>query len=462
MKSMDVLPTPDNLVDFYLKDSVGRNQDLNAFVNILDDIDDACSISIDGQWGSGKTFYIKQAKMIIDSMNQQSGFYEKEEAKKIRLVWGKCNPQKKEIQPMITAYYDAWLHDNEDDPILSLVYEIMKENKENISVDNQKNWGEILASIADEISGRSVSNILKTFKGKDLFEKQKEEATVYSIVQDFFASLLPERGNRLVVFIDELDRCSPVYAIKLLERIKHYFLYDNVIFVFSLNAKELQHTIQKCYGDEFNACRYLDRFFDIRIEMPPADLKKFYFNLGLSSQSNMREVACLEIISQMDMSLREISRFLKMSRYAAYKYTDGDKSEKERFLTRDDGTSKLIGLCIIVPILLGLKITDGDGFENFIEGKDGSWLRKIILSERLGSLITGCLLEENEAYTNIEGKNLVEKNSKIDAVYEAIFVKDYESTRDYMTKIGKAVFEQELKKEILKAISFTSKYTELS
>lgn len=69
-----------------------------------------------------------------------------------------------------------------------------------------------------------------------------------------------ERADKVVIFIDELDRCKPTYAVKLLERIKHYFNNDKIIFVFSTNLEELQSSVKCVYGESFNAYRYLDRF----------------------------------------------------------------------------------------------------------------------------------------------------------------------------------------------------------
>ena len=62
--------------------------------------------------------------------------------------------------------------------------------------------------------------------------------------------------------------------MKLLERIKHYFNNDRVTFLFSVNVAELQHTVKTHYGADFNASRYLDRFFDLRVPLskPKAEL----------------------------------------------------------------------------------------------------------------------------------------------------------------------------------------------
>jgi predicted KAP-like P-loop ATPase len=67
----------------------------------------------------------------------------------------------------------------------------------------------------------------------------------------------------LIIFVDELDRCKPSFAVKLLEQIKHYFLLQNVTFVFSTNILELSKTISKFYGNDFQGDKYLNRFFDL-------------------------------------------------------------------------------------------------------------------------------------------------------------------------------------------------------
>ena len=129
-----------------------------------------------------------------------------------------------------------------------------------------------------------------------------------------------ERGNRLVVFIDELDRCKPSYAVQLLERIKHYLCDDGITFVFSVNLEELQHTIKHYYGEVFDACRYLDRFFDMRISLPPAEKNAFYREIGLES-SYILEKVCRKLIEVYNMELREATRFYRQVKTAAYEPT---------------------------------------------------------------------------------------------------------------------------------------------
>ena len=90
--------------------------------------------------------------------------------------------------------------------------------------------------------------------------------------------------------MDELDRCRPSYAVRLLERIEHYFINDRITFVFSVNLEQLQHTIKNFYGNDFDACRYLDRFFDLRLSLPPINTTKYYNYLNLSN--NIMGIEC--------------------------------------------------------------------------------------------------------------------------------------------------------------------------
>lgn len=78
----------------------------------------------------------------------------------------------------------------------------------------------------------------------------------------------------LFVFIDELDRCRPTYAISMLEEVKHIFGMDKVCFIVSTNLSQLRHSVSAVYGHSFDAELYLKRFFDQSIELPEAKYEK--------------------------------------------------------------------------------------------------------------------------------------------------------------------------------------------
>jgi len=94
--------------------------------------------------------------------------------------------------------------------------------------------------------------------------KRTEQATVdfRKRLETAVASLGSQKKAPLFILVDELDRCRPTYAVQLLERVKHLFDVDGVVFVFGTNADQLQHSIAGAYGPNFDGFRYLKRFFD--------------------------------------------------------------------------------------------------------------------------------------------------------------------------------------------------------
>lgn len=129
---------------------------------------------------------------------------------------------------------------------------------------------------AMEGTGDDFEKGLETFFEKTL-EAHKARATA---TQDFKAALAllvsTLQGEKaidgpLYIFVDELDRCRPDYAIKLLEGIKHLFAVKGVVFVVSTNMDQLSKSVQAVYGGDFDGYSYLKRFFDFEFTLPSPD-----------------------------------------------------------------------------------------------------------------------------------------------------------------------------------------------
>jgi hypothetical protein len=86
----------------------------------------------------------------------------------------------------------------------------------------------------------------------------------------------------ICVFIDELDRCRPDYAIQLLEGIKHLFGVPGMHFIVATNLDELSHSVRAVYGSGFSADKYLKRFFDMEYSLPAPGGEKFSIELMTS------------------------------------------------------------------------------------------------------------------------------------------------------------------------------------
>jgi hypothetical protein len=104
-----------------------------------------------------------------------------------------------------------------------------------------------------------------------------------TLIEKFRASLgeaikkLSKDGKRskIIIFVDEMDRCRPTYAVDLLERIKHLFNIDNVVFVLSLDKQQLHTSLGAVYGQDIQSDEYLRRFIDLEYLLPRPDSKAF-------------------------------------------------------------------------------------------------------------------------------------------------------------------------------------------
>ena len=299
MKPFDFQPTHANVLDLFEKDMLNRNIDVLRFTELLNSIESSCSIALDARWGAGKTFFVKQVKLVLDAFNEHIVNPHAEDSERVQRAWNNIRTAKKpDLQPQISVYYDAWINDNDEDPILSLVYSIIQSVSTDFTFTQRPGFLDVASGIAEAVSGRSIVAIRDAIRSEDPLEIIRSAKSMQEQVAEFLESLLAERGNRLVIFIDELDRCNPAFAIKLLERIKHYFSNSRITFVFSVNVAELQHAIRNHYGSEFDASRYLDRFFDLRIDLPPAAMDRFYQEIGLNHGWYVYEDVCKTVIEQ--------------------------------------------------------------------------------------------------------------------------------------------------------------------
>lgn len=64
MKTYHLEPTFENLFYTYRKDIIQRNNDIFHFIKILNSVKNNYTIALDGNWGSGKTFFVDNEQMI--------------------------------------------------------------------------------------------------------------------------------------------------------------------------------------------------------------------------------------------------------------------------------------------------------------------------------------------------------------------------------------------------------------
>ena len=248
-------------------------------------------LNLNAKWGSGKTYFINR---WIESI--------------------------KDSHPVV--YIDAWKQDYSEDPMLTVIASLISTLSDHLPAENQ-----IVSSIADK-SARFIKaaapallkGLVKKATGLNLNEVQIDDADKTTTdnksddkdSSDIFGESAAALANVLVkdhndklksveflrakikllitaviahnrenftppafIFIDELDRCRPSYAVEMLEVVKHFFELDNIVFIFATDTEQLQHAVKAVYGVGFDAQTYLGRFFRRRYSL--AELSRYEF-----------------------------------------------------------------------------------------------------------------------------------------------------------------------------------------
>ena len=427
MKKLELKATEENIIESLENDAIGRNNEVFNFSELLSTLEGPYSVAIDSEWGSGKTFFVKQVKMLLDSLNPQSKV-DKETRDKILKKFNldkELNENSEKVDDSIySIYFDAWKNDADDEPIKSLIYDIMLELnfKYNFSDTKLTDAGIRAFKFLTPVIGGAVetgSKILDSLFSEEQLKPFIKKKSFEKEIQNFISELPNERGNKLVIFIDELDRCNPAYAVKLLEQIKHYMEDDRIIFVFSVNINQLQHTIKHYYGNNFNATKYLDRFFDLQVKLPKANMMKYNENMGLNNSENYTiNTVCVSIIETFDFSLREIVRLYQNVKVA----TENFKEDMY-----DSNSQEFLNYCII-PIIIAINLIDRDLYTNVIEGRNSEPISKVF-SNLPENFLDNFLLEKDETSEDMN-------SDKFEKLYNAIF-----NSRE-LTKIGTLIFNK--------------------
>lgn len=418
MKNYSFKPTDENALEFLKTDPIRRNVYVQRFIQMLTRMEDDCyTVALNGDWGSGKTFFVKQVKMLLDASNPQSNMDEA-----IRQTILTCRRGASYPESYATVYYDAWACDNHEDPILSLVYAALKSGLGEVSQGKTLSVIKTAVTVFDAIKGTNLAalcNMTEDLRAEDLTAIIEKPENLKSDIRKFIDSLIHEKGNRLIIFIDELDRCKPDYAIRLLERIKHYFDDDRITFVFSVNLTQLQWTVKGYYGSNFDATKYLEKFFDFQFAIPRADYKRFLWDrLNLNSDS-ITEHICTAVIKQFDFSLRQSERYVRIMKIV------GINGACENALSQENKATAFVGEYIL-PILVGLQMYDLDMYYEFKAGRNAEPMIKILSNPE----IPECrfLLRQNEV--SAVGDTIppttsgyVVMRDRLKAAYDALFLK---------------------------------------
>ncbi|EJP76879.1 KAP family P-loop NTPase fold protein [Stenotrophomonas maltophilia] len=266
-KASDPKITPSNP---WSNDPLSRAAEGKILANLISSLTDApFVISLKGGWGTGKSIFLKRL-----------GYY-LENSYKI---------------PVIRI--DAWQEDYLDDPLLAMTSALtdrLDNSKSSTSKATDKiitglagSAGKIALPVLSAIAGitpagaaaaeaaKTLSDLAENFLEWDRSRKSAEarfRENLSKARQQLKKKLRSHDGAPILIIIDELDRCRPDFAIKFLERIKHFFNVKGICFLIAVDHKNLPQAVKTLYGPEVDGELYLRKFFDFEFNLPPPSLE---------------------------------------------------------------------------------------------------------------------------------------------------------------------------------------------
>ena len=349
------------------KDLFGRESFGQALMWLVTSINEPLVISLDAPWGEGKTTFIKMWQGLLHQHD------------------------------IPCIYFDAFANDFIDDPFLAIAGEIYELAKCELGEDSGKlasfkekavSVGKILFKSTAKIAVKAgtaglldrsvledlgaagnIADEASTLVERYIEQKLEGRTQEKGALEDFketltkLAGTLANDGKPLVYIIDEMDRCRPPFALELLERIKHVFSVQGLVFVLVNHSDQLQESVKDCYGPGINAAAYLRKFFSLHVTLPKNtsnkdenDSRRFISHLldsmEIGSSANQRDdyIDTLTVLARhFRLSLRDLERIA--SYLAIYMASTKDQ---------DPFAAIICGLCVmkvIDPTLFGQLVT---------------------------------------------------------------------------------------------------------
>lgn len=344
----------ESIKESIIKNYTGRNHNLKKFIEFLNSQENYSKIALDGDWGSGKTYFIKQLKYILDLNSNGNNRDKQDFQERNDLKWINNLNANYEI-----VYFDSWKYESEDiDPIVLLLNVIQKDS---IMHKISKEFIDIVERLVELRTG----GVIKQEKIKKILTDVDDPIDKFKKALNEYLNNIPNK--RLVIIIDELDRCKPTYAINLLERVQHCLDNDKLTFVFSTNLSELSNTVKQIYGASFNGDSYLDRFFDYTLLLLEPNLKNYYDKVISPDNLDLFNIAN-EVARYFNFTLRQLNHYFsrisllenKMNKLLKLEIDSGSESHQHYFLIKYFAT-----------FMIALKMSNNKDYNEFLEGNKG-------------------------------------------------------------------------------------------
>lgn len=287
-------PTDLEQVDGDLFGTRDKAEAIKEFLESIDttEKDPIKMICLYGNWGSGKSSIIKYLQTKLS-----------------------------ENSNMKTKLFEAWQHEKDNDLTLSLSECIASLEKTEVTeiTDLVKNFitksyilfKSGLSSIGftlpitppDPLIGNasmSVKPIDSINYIENEIKKNYDKLSFYTKLENFKKSFIDledsilgkDNDNKIIIFIDDLDRCEPEHVISILSAIKNFFIYGKrTIFFCALDKDAVSKAITTKYKDVIKSEEYLEKIFDVSFTMPEVSSSYMLLNQVFKELYNCQKIS---------------------------------------------------------------------------------------------------------------------------------------------------------------------------
>ena len=264
----------------------------NLLYGLNDDKIKLSPILLDGSWGTGKTeFIMKFMNYVRDFSFFHYDIY----------------------------YINAFDYDYLENPLIALISVLLKDRSKNSDL-----WitgTQVISNIVTALSPSPGVQISASIANQIVQNIHEQPSNIKKLQR-----ILSKRNERTLVIIDELDRCKPDFALRLIETTKHLFDLNNFYFIFVANKKTLEHSIKHHYGlTPRDATKYFFKYIRHTFSLPSIhintedyyrlDSEAFYF-IKKIEEYNLKDIFyyfdyASEICSRLNLSFRDIEQLVQ-------------------------------------------------------------------------------------------------------------------------------------------------------
>ena len=242
------------------EDKIGRTEIVDKICSLVDNLqkDKHFCLALNGDWGSGKTFVMQ---MIEEKLKTHAEY--------------------------VVIKYDAWENNFYSDPLISILscvidgienkLYLVEQKKEKLlkSAKTAVNTVSKISSKIDKLKNiiNGIKDIVKTFHNPINLELVGDFKSYQSLLKETKAILneittqqeYRDKQNKLIILVDEIDRCLPDEQLKILERLHHLFDVKNCAVICAINKGCIAKNVNTTYGIDGN--EYLRKFFDFNYKL---------------------------------------------------------------------------------------------------------------------------------------------------------------------------------------------------